>query len=233
MQRSTPKIAMVSRMIGPFAATVHGLPGCPSPEILTNTFAFCASSVHRRAPARQACRCPVRGQPGVIENDRRARKIACQIASGVEMPPGGLQIEGQRPRFEQCKSTSPARCRPSIPAALRFARSGPAAARGLWRIPRTIGVRCLLGQHVTDPSSIEPCLRDAGRRQAMFQPELLQPASLADRIARIPFRLDVDRHRDAIASPRRVGSRPAGSSCGSRCSRRSETQSARWSQSHG
>jgi len=49
MQRSGPKMPIVPRMIGPFAVSVHGRPGRPSPEILIATFGCAAASPARAA----------------------------------------------------------------------------------------------------------------------------------------------------------------------------------------
>ena len=162
------------------------------------TFGFCATASSARAPAGQSLGAAVGRQPGVIDDDRRRRKIGGKLSRRVEMPPRRLQIVGHSEPLKQRVALAPS----GIVHRARRAAFDIAHAHCRRRLvadaahQRALGVP---GQHLRDIGTTRLGMTDAGARQAIVAGHRLDPARFRHRIGAIPFGFHVHGLGDAEA----------------------------------
>ena len=191
MQRSTPKIAIVSRTIRPLASTVHGLARLPEARDLDRDVrARRRASPSPRASRRGPSALRSARQAGVVQDDLRLRKIARQRCRLAEMPPGRLQVERQAVLLEQRVAAPPGRiAHRARRAFLHLDRVR--GSRGLCRMPRTRVNAAWPASTASIARIVEP--RRRRRCHGESRVAAITSASqrrLADRVGRVPLGLD-------------------------------------------
>ncbi len=204
--RAAPKRSITVRTMSRLAATVHGCARLAEAGDLDRHVRAGGERGHRALPPGDAVARPVGGQPGVVEDDLRVRKIGGEARGLGEVPPRRLQVETQA----DCGASraKPARHFASaMPPGRRIARRRGSRA--------ACGARCARSR--TPPAAPAPAARRRGRaRPAPRRPSAARARGAATRCSasRRRDRADPTRPRRRRSSRRRTAPRRPGSRAG-------------------